>query len=182
MDSPYKALKLLLASEDQLDEILAEIEDLNVKRKTSTEKFAKHALANVDSTKNIIIYDSTEIDHGIVGLIAGRLCEAYHKPAIALRDEGDKLIASCRSPEYFNMVGFLTEFKEYFVAFGGHKQAAGFTISKDKFAEFSTRIEVQASTLSFLRPESKTLRVETELTIDMIDLELPRMIARFQPF
>ena len=108
---------MLLAGEDRLDEVMADIEDLNAKRKTITDRFAKHALANIDESKNILVYDSTEIEHGIIGLIAGRLCEAHHKPTIALKDEGDRLVASCRSPEYFNMVGFLEKYKQYFVAF-----------------------------------------------------------------
>jgi single-stranded-DNA-specific exonuclease len=87
MDTPYKALQMLLAAEDRLDEVMADIEDMNTKRKTATEKFASQALANVDENKNILIYDSTEVEHGIIGLIAGRLCEAHHKPTIALKDE-----------------------------------------------------------------------------------------------
>ena len=87
MDTPYKALQMLLAGEDRLDEIMAEIEDLNAKRKTATEKFAKEALSSIDETKPILLYDSTQIEHGVVGLIAGRLCEAHHKPAIVLKDE-----------------------------------------------------------------------------------------------
>ena len=104
MDTPYKALQMLLAGEDRLDEVLSDIENLNTKRKTATDKFAHHAMENIDSSKNILIYDSTDIEHGIIGLIAGRLCEAHHKPTIALKNDGDKLVASCRSPEYFNMV------------------------------------------------------------------------------
>ena len=87
MDSPYKALSLLLAGEDKLDPILAELEDLNSKRKTTTEHFIKHALEVVDRDKGILFYDSSDIEHGIIGLIAGRLTEAFGKPAIALKNE-----------------------------------------------------------------------------------------------
>jgi single-stranded DNA-specific DHH superfamily exonuclease len=66
MDSPYKALKVLLASEENLDELMDEIEDFNTKRKVSTLKFLDHALTQVDETKNIIFYDSTSIEHGII--------------------------------------------------------------------------------------------------------------------
>jgi hypothetical protein len=48
MDSPYKALKVLLASEKNLDEIMEEIEDLNTKRKVSTEIFLKKAMEDVN--------------------------------------------------------------------------------------------------------------------------------------
>jgi single-stranded DNA-specific DHH superfamily exonuclease len=66
MDTPYKALQMLLAGEDKLDDVMSDIEDLNTKRKTVTDKFARHALANVDTARNILIYDSSDIEHGII--------------------------------------------------------------------------------------------------------------------
>jgi uncharacterized protein (UPF0335 family) len=63
MDSPYKALKVLLASEKNLDEIVEEIENLNTERKASTEFFLKKAYEEIDSRGNIIFYDSKEIKH-----------------------------------------------------------------------------------------------------------------------
>lgn len=70
MDTPYKALKLLLASESSLDEAMSEIESLNERRRTSTERFAIDAKATIDSDAQAIFYDSPEIGHGIIGLIA----------------------------------------------------------------------------------------------------------------
>ncbi len=117
MDTPYKALSLLLASDDRVDELLEEIEDLNMKRKTSTEFFLNHALEITNPEGGMVFYESDEIGHGIIGLIAGRLCEAFSKPAIALKREEGKLVASCRAPEGFDMVAFLEEFRDSFIAF-----------------------------------------------------------------
>jgi single-stranded-DNA-specific exonuclease len=139
MDSPYKALQVLLASEDRLDPIFAEIESLNTERKTSTEHFVLDALKMIDTTLPALFYDSTQVSHGILGLIAGRLCEAYHKPAIAMREENGMFVGSCRSPEYCPIAEIFESLRDCFVAFGGHDQAAGFTIKKEFFSVFQQR-------------------------------------------
>jgi len=183
MDSPYKALSLLLAGEDKLDPILAELEDLNTKRKTTTEHFVKHALEVVDRDRGILFYDSTEIEHGIIGLIAGRLTEAFGKPAIALKREGDKLVASCRSPEHISIVELLEECREYFVAFGGHRQAAGFTILAENFEVFKETIERKLKEKhGIISTKPKTLRIETNLDLTEINPDFFKTLQIFKPF
>lgn len=183
MDSPYKALSLLLAGEDKLDPILTELEDLNTKRKTTTEHFIKHALEVVDRDKGILFYDSTDIEHGIIGLIAGRLTEAFGKPSIALKREEDKLVASCRSPEHISIVELLEECREYFVAFGGHRQAAGFTILAERFDEFKETIEKKLQEKhGAIATKPKTLRIETNLELEEIGPDFFKTLQVFKPF
>lgn len=183
MDSPYKALSLLLAGEDKLDPILAELEDLNSKRKTTTEHFIKHAMEVVDRDKGILFYDSTDIEHGIIGLIAGRLTEAFGKPAIALKNEGGKLVASCRSPEHISIVELLEECREYFVAFGGHRQAAGFTILAENFEAFKETIERRLMEKhGAISTKAKTLRIETVLSFPEITPDFFATLQVFKPY
>ena len=89
-----------------------------------TSEFVDYALEDVNPNNNIIIYASENISHGIIGIVAGRLTEKYFKASIVLIDEGDKLVASCRAPEYCSIVDVLELHKQYLIAFGGHKQAA----------------------------------------------------------
>jgi single-stranded-DNA-specific exonuclease len=80
------------------------------------------------------------------------------------------------------MIGFLTNFKHYFVAFWWHKQAAGFTILKEHFADFCRDIEEHAGTIAHERPESKTIKVDAILPLEAIDLQLVQDIQAFKPF
>ncbi len=183
MDSPYKALSLLLASEDKLDPILSELEDLNSRRKTTTEHFIQHALEVVDRDRWILFYDSTNIEHGIIGLIAGRLTEVFGKPAIALKNEGGKLVASCRSPEHISIVELLEECREYFVAFGWHRQAAGFTILAENFEAFKEAIEKKLTEKhGNITTKGKTLRIETPLLLSEITPDFFKTLQIFKPF
>ncbi|MDD2487062.1 MAG: single-stranded-DNA-specific exonuclease RecJ [Candidatus Gracilibacteria bacterium] len=182
MDSPYKALRVLLVGEQNLTEALEEIENLNAKRKISTEKFIKIASDSADIEKNAIFFDSTEIEHGIIGLIAGRLSQAHNKVAIVLKDEGEKLVASCRSPEHINIISVLEEFKEMFIVFGGHDQAAGFSILKENFNVFKDRFEERIKNLSCDLDSTKYLDVDLSLSLQKIDFELIKNIEKMRPF
>ncbi|MDP5038990.1 MAG: single-stranded-DNA-specific exonuclease RecJ, partial [Candidatus Gracilibacteria bacterium] len=121
LDTPYKALNLILNNGDKIDEIIDEIENINNTRKDLTKIFTEDAMGKINIKNNILFYDSKEIEHGIIGIVAGRLTENFHKPSIVLKDEGEKLVASCRSPEYFSIINILEKYKKYFLHFGGHK-------------------------------------------------------------
>jgi len=124
MANPYKAVNLILNQEESVYTTLEELEKLNEKRRKLSYKFFDEALTQINIEDNILLYHSKEIEHGIVGIVAGKLTERFYKPSIVLIEEGDKLVASCRSPEYFNISEILEENKHFFEAFGGHKQAA----------------------------------------------------------
>lgn len=143
MDSPLKALHWLLATEDRVDDWLLEVENLNAKRQEEVKKYTEDALMNVDTSLPILFYTHDQIEHGLIGLVAGRLTEAYGKPAIVLCKQHEPkaraipnreyeknienipkeelhsfLVASCRSPEWCNLVELLDTCKEYFARYG----------------------------------------------------------------
>lgn len=149
MDTPYKAVNLILNNGKSLPQTLREIEELNTLRKAKTAEFVEYALGDIDTRNNIIFYHSPDIEHGIIGIVAGRLTEKYYKPSIVLIDEGEKLVASCRSPDYFSIVDILEKYKQYFIAFGGHRQAAGFSILKEKYSEFRENITAELNAQDF---------------------------------
>lgn len=182
MDSPYKALKVLLAWEKNLDEVMDEIETLNTKRKISTEKFYKKAGEVIRWNESVIFFNSTEIEHWIIWLIAGRLCETYNRVAIVLKDEWDKLVASCRSPENISIIDVLEEMKDLFLFFGGHNWAAGFTITKKNYSEFKKTIEKKVAHLSCNLNTDKILNVDCPLNIEEINYKLLENIEKMRPF
>lgn len=182
MDTPYKALRVLLAWEDNLEDALEEIENLNSRRKTSTEKFIKIANDSIDSNSNVIIFDSKEIEHGILGLIASRLSEAHAKIAIALKHEWDKLIASLRWPEHINIVEILDKMSDLFEVYGWHKQAAWFTIREENY---NTLIQTINKLVWELEPTTEThniLNIDASIELNKIDKKLTKFITSLRPF
>jgi single-stranded-DNA-specific exonuclease len=76
----------------------------------------------------LLIADDRDYLSGIAGLVAGRLTEEYYRPAIVIQT-GEKVShASCRSIPEFNIIAALNQFSHLFTQYGGHAQAAGFTL------------------------------------------------------
>ena len=108
----------------------------NQKRKEITKK----CLAEIPFQKErpIVVYDPDWMP-GIIGLIAGHLCEEYGCPVIALTDrEGSDgvLTGSARSIEGFHIKNLLEKCSKYLLSFGGHAQAAGLSLKKENLAAF----------------------------------------------
>lgn len=181
MDTPYKAVNLLLNQEDSVIETLEEIERLNDKRRKLTHMFFEEALENINTSDNLIFYHSPKIEHGIIGIVAGRLTEKYYKPSIVLIEDDEDMIASCRSPEFFSIVELLEKNKHFFERFGGHKQAAWFTIKKSKFEDFKKAILSEVNSLDFSWYK-KEIVVDKIIDGREIGFNLLQKISEFKPF
>ena len=184
MDSPLKALHWLLSSEDRVDDWLCEVEELNTKRQEIVKEFSEDALLHADPESPILFYFHEKLEHGIIGLSAWKLTEAYHRPAIVLCKHESTYVASCRSPDWCHLVELLDASKEYFMRYWGHRQAAGFTIEIAKFWEFKEHIlwkfHEKYGPIHSLPP--KNLLVECELFPNEINFETFTMIESFRPF
>jgi single-stranded-DNA-specific exonuclease len=130
---------------------------------------------------NMLFYISPVINHWIIWIIAGRLSENFNKPCICLKDEWDKLVASCRSPKYFSIIEILEKYESYFLAFWGHKQAAGFSISKDNFSKFKSEIIKEVNKFNF-NDYRKEVCVNKIITLEEIWFNLIKKVNEFKPF
>lgn len=184
---PYTALSLLLQEEEgeQVTKLGDKLESLNKERQQMTEQALHEAEAiflNQENMPSILIAYSATWHVGILGLVAGKLAEKYGRPAIAMQDFGDTLVASARSPEYFNIVDALTNTKEHLINFGGHAQAAGFSLNKDKLEGFTKDISEYART-NLEKVELKTvLEIDCQLSGEQINEDLLSIIETLQPF
>ncbi len=209
MDTPLIALRWLLAWEGRTDEFFGELEHLNETRKWTTETHFQKALDNVDTSKPVLFYDASDLEHGIIGLVAGRLTEIYNKPTIVIKKWHDHpltsrkwdtvsvqesqsplscvitdlSIASCRSPEWCNLIELLDHSKDFFVRYGGHRQAAGFTIETSKIGAFKEAIWKQIALVhDIANLPKKILSVECTLSPDEITTTTLEDIDHFRPF
>lgn len=181
LDTPYKAVNLILNNSHTIDKTIFEIEKLNERRKYLTTKFYEDALLNMEDMWNIIFYVSKDIEHWIIGIVAGRLTENYYRPCICLKDEWDVLVASCRSPEFFSIIDLLEKYKDYFLRFWWHKQAAGFSIAKDKFEEFKKLLAVEINKEDFSKYK-KEIKIDKVIDPNDIWYSLINRINEYKPF
>lgn len=181
LDTPYKAVNLILNNSDKIDWIIEEIENINNKRKELTKLFYEDALEKIDREKNIIFYDSEKIEHWIIWIVAWKLTEEFHKPTIVLKREDGKLVASCRSPEYFSIIEILEKYKDYFLHFWWHKQAAGFSISVDKFEGFKNEMIKELEWIDFTN-HKKIKNVDKIVDVTDFGFNLLNTSNKYKPY
>lgn len=186
IETPYFSLQLLLNENGNALALADKLEKLNMQRQKFLEEALKRAEERIEkqnllSNRILILWDPNWRS-GIVGLIAARLADKYNRPAIVMEDRGDELVASCRSPENFNLVKALHNFQDYFETFGGHSAAAGFTIRGELLAKFINEMESYAT--KYLNEENlkPSLVIDYQVDLHQITHSLANQVASLAPF
>ena len=148
--------------------IAAMLETANQTRQRLEREMTSAALAQLSlealASSHVIIVSGEDWNPGLIGLTAGRLCERFHLPAIALSVHGDTAVGSCRSIPGINIYQMLTACGDLLERFGGHEQAAGLTVKTGNIPRLREKLE---QVVSAAAPE------ETFLPAMEYDLKLP---------
>ncbi|MEI8347953.1 MAG: single-stranded-DNA-specific exonuclease RecJ, partial [Pseudomonadota bacterium] len=167
---PEKALHLLTANTlEYAYECLHLLEISNKERKLLQAQVVKEAIQKVIQETNLadpvinIVY-SPEWHEGVIGIVASRLVETFQIPAIVMTNSNQEgvLKASVRSAGTLDIFSCLSGCSDLFIKFGGHKAAAGFSLSLANLSEFSNRMN------KILRKIPAALRRE----LDSFDLQI----------
>jgi len=222
LEDALDALRLLCTKDVERARVLAEkLNRLNVQRQNMVKDAVEEALRIVESQKDaggnlpkILIIsqntansdqhrDSVRISNfefrisywheGIIGLIASKICEKYHRPTIVLTygDNGETVMgdsvnnflkASCRSILGFHMTDYLSEHNDLLIKFGGHEMAAGFSIESVKLEEFTMLSQKYADAHITDEMLDRTVTVDCELPLGCAQLEFTEMLEKMAPF
>lgn len=131
--------------------------------------------------KSCVVY-SEHWHKGVVGIVASRLIEHYHRPTIVLTKSGDMVAGSARSVTGFNLYEAIYECRDLLVAYGGHFAAAGLTMLPENVLPFTARFEeVVSATIPdhLLIPE---IIIDAEITFSEIKESLYTILCRMEPF
>jgi single-stranded-DNA-specific exonuclease len=134
------AFRLLTTGNVEEAEALAqELEQLNQQRQQETEELMQNVRmqAHYQSTNNVILVKGDDWHEGIIGLVAGKLAEEIDKPVLVLSNDRKTQLSrgSARSRKGYNIIEALRGFAGQLVRYGGHSQAAGFTIRSEHVDE-----------------------------------------------
>ncbi|MFA5556489.1 MAG: single-stranded-DNA-specific exonuclease RecJ [Flavobacteriaceae bacterium] len=171
---------------EQALEFASEIELFNSERKELDEQTTKEALLQITKTQQENLFTTVVFSEnwhkGIIGIVASRLIETHYKPTLVFTEGNEKMVASARSVKNFDIHKALEECSHFIEQFGGHKYAAGLTISKEKFTDFRNRFEeVVKNTITeaSLHPE-----ISIDVVIDFSDItpKFVRILKQFEPF
>lgn len=121
------------------------------------------------------------LHEGVIGIVAGKICEQINRPVLVLSEKDGVLKGSCRTRGKINVYEVLSCGKDIFEKFGGHEAACGLTIKKTNLNELKSRIRKQMTSYS---DEDYKDEILPDMIIDLqeIDLELAKEIEAFEPF
>lgn len=185
IDTASRALELLMTEqESEAMRLAMELKEMNDSRKLITEQGTSKAVEQIekgehDGTSVYVIY-LPECHESIAGIIAGRIRERYHHPTLVITDAEDGLKGSGRSIESYDMYQELSAVRDIFTKFGGHAQAAGFSLPKDKLSELRRRLN-ENSRLTEADFREK-LRIDAELPFSYVSPQLLDQFALLEPF
>lgn len=186
LGSALTAFKLLTAPTEPAAAVFAqELQALNEERQQLTRAaLAATQEAILRSGKDempLIFAEQADIRPGIVGLVAGRLCEEYFRPAVVMAIEGDEGRASCRSIPQFDITQALDQCADLLLRHGGHAQAAGFTVALENveaLRERLTQIAADALAGQTLLP---ILEVDVEVDLNQLTEKMVETFSLLEP-
>jgi single-stranded-DNA-specific exonuclease len=191
MSTPDIATRLLLAADETMAEevraLAIELDGENVRRQEEEAGIVAAAkalvLADPDiGARSILVVAGEGWHRGVIGIVASKLVDAFHRPAIVLSVEDGVAQGSCRSIPSFDMLGALERCAHLLMRFGGHKQAAGLTLEAGRIREFRAAVnDVADETLgpADLMPR---LRIDGDLTFRGITAGVAAGVASLAPF
>ena len=134
LESADLSLELLTSKSSKDTEGLAQkLEVLTQERRTIEEyvtKAAKQQAAQIVETQKVIVVSGDDWHRGVIGIVAARLCEEYGKPAFVIGFTQEVGTGSARGSGQINIHDALAHSSEHLIRFGGHRDAAGFTVKK----------------------------------------------------
>ncbi len=186
LETAMDAVRLLTSGNVDTSRILAKkLSDLNSQRQVITAGLLEEAEQQLKSwgvEKKLIFVKGEDWPEGIVGLVAGKLCEKYHKPVLVASVREGKAVGSARSIKGFHITDAISQVSGLLERFGGHAQAAGFTLSESNIEEFSERLLAIVEKEINKNDLEKTLNIDLELKNDEINFDTIEEIEKFAPF
>ena len=184
-----KAAVNLLQSKDQeeVDFFAEKINNNNITRRNFDSNITKEALNLIEedqdlkSAKSTVLFKS-DWHKGVIGIVASRCIEKYYRPTIILTESNNKATGSARSVMGFDVYEAIVQCSDLLEQYGGHKYAAGLTLSLDKLKAFQTRFEEivsQTITDEQLIPQ---LEIDHMINFDRINFKFYNILKQMSPF
>jgi single-stranded-DNA-specific exonuclease len=174
MDSAGHAVRMFLTADpEEATRIARELFALNVERQTAERAIVKEIFDRcvetpVTSSDAALVLWGEGWHRGVVGIVASRVVERFHRPVIVLGIEDGVAQGSGRSIEAFHLLDALESMRELFTKFGGHAHAAGLTLPAASLEAFRERLRAHAAAV--LTPEDLQATIEVDAVIEFPEI------------
>ncbi len=182
-----EGVKLLISETMESAECLAQtLHETNIERqqieRTICEAARNEALLQGDMASHVLVIAGEGWHSGVIGIVASRLVEEFYKPAIMISISDGIGKASCRSIEGLDMYEALKYCEDLLLQYGGHKQAAGFSIEVDKIDALRIRLTEYCKQRLTEDDYIQTLRIDSFVEAGEITIPLITDLAKLEPF
>lgn len=182
------AVELLLTKDEgRAREIAADLDAENKERQLTEQNILEEALSLIASDPNfekkkVIVLAKEDWHHGVIGIVASRLCEMFYKPCILISHSNGIGKGSGRSIPNFNLFDALSECEKYLTGFGGHSVAAGLNINISDLEDFIKAINKYADDTLTEKDMIPSVNIDCPITERAVTLENAYMLSRLEPF
>ena len=185
---PRWAVDLLLCSEPgEAGELALKLEHGNQARQKVEGAVRSEAVAMVEqdlalAKKHVLVLAKAGWHPGVIGIVASRLAERYNRPALVINLENGEGKGSARSIPGFNIHHALVACSHLLETFGGHVQAAGFSVREENLARFAEELNNYAGRMitdDLILPEQE---LDDLISLEDISGLLIEQIAKLEPF
>jgi single-stranded-DNA-specific exonuclease len=189
LDDSNSMVEFLTTTDLGQARILAlQLESMNAQRKLLSDQVYQAAQAQLSLDPNLLDYPVLVLSHptwpaGVVGVVASRLVEQYHRPVILLSTPpGQVARGSARSIEDINITGAIAANQSLLKGFGGHPMAAGMAIDPERISDFRLAISRTVQEMGIGIQAAKDLQIDAYLSLPELTLDLVEDLERLAPF
>jgi len=164
------------------------LEGLNARRKLYCEQVFQGALDQIQREPGLLDHPVLMLAHeewraGVVGIVASRLVQLYHRPVILFVSPPDELMSgSARSVEGINIISAIRRQADLLTSFGGHPMAAGLSLPQENFKQFQRAMDQAIEEELLAHPLEQTLQIDAWMQPQSIDLALLDQLEKLAPY
>ena len=180
---------LLTADEDRARTLAEQLDALNTERQGAEARIVQAILEEcvrfpVTASQAALVFAGQGWHRGVLGIVASRLVERFHRPAFVLGLTAEDGVAqgSGRSIAAFHLLEALEQMPELFTKFGGHFHAAGLTMPSDRVDEFRDRLNAHAAARLTLDDFIPSLEVDAAVDLSEMSSPAAAETLSLQPF
>ncbi|HEX5483169.1 MAG TPA: single-stranded-DNA-specific exonuclease RecJ [Terriglobia bacterium] len=167
-------------------EIAERLDTLNRNRQQTEESIVAEIKARVAaeprrSSQYSLVFSGENWHRGVIGIAAQRVVDIYYRPALVMAVENGTAHGSGRSIPGFHLLDALTESKHLFERFGGHAQAAGFSLPSSRIGELEEALEAYARTILSPAALEPALRVDAQVNLQDLSWDFYEQLKKLEP-
>ncbi len=185
IDSAMQGLKLLATKDvKQAQELASKLDNLNFERQRLTKEILDEAREKIlkNELESLLFVTGENWNEGVIGLVASKLQEEFHRPVLVVTQSNGEIKGSARSINGLNITEVIEKFSKYLIKFGGHSQAAGFSVENGKLENFQKDIVKYVNENLDKELLKKVLEIDTVLDTNFLNIELAQEISKLEPF